>query len=103
MKVIWTHLAKITYIEILENLQKRWTQKEVKEFNILTNAFILKIQDKNITHPYANKKLSIRKGKIHKNVSLYYKEDLKNQVIYLITFFNNRMDPTTLKKLLRGN
>ena len=73
MKVIWTHIAKITYIEIIENLQKRWTQKEVKGFNNLTNDFILNIQDKNIPHPIINKKLNIRKGKIHENVSLYYK------------------------------
>ena len=54
-----------------------------------------------VVHPFANEKLGIRKGKIHKNVSLFYKEDKENNKIYLITFFNNRMNPEALRKLLK--
>ncbi len=100
MEIVWSKLAKITYIEVLENLKKRWTKKEMKNFKDLTNELLEKIKNKHVTHLYANEKLNIRKGVIHKNVSLFYKEDRKNHKIYLITFFNNRMDPETIKTLL---
>lgn len=100
MEIIWTRLAKITYIEIIENLIQRWTKKEVKNFNDLTNQILKKIQENKIEYPIINQNQEVRKVIIHKNVSLFYKKDMTNQKIYLITFFNNRMNPETLKKLL---
>jgi hypothetical protein len=99
MEIIWTKLANITYLEILHNLNQRWTKKEMKDFKILTNNLLDKVKNKEVTHLFANKKLGIRKGVVHKNVSLFYKE-IDNK-IYLITFFNNRMNPNTLKDLLK--
>lgn len=101
MEIVWTKLAKITYKEILENLKRRWTKKELKNFKSYTEQTIDKIKSQQIIWSYANEKLEIRKVKIHKTVSLFYKEDDVNQKIYMITFFNNRMNPKTLKKLLR--
>lgn len=99
MEIIWTKLANITYLEVLHNLNQRWTKKELKSFNILTNNLLDKIKNKEVTHLFVNEKLGIQKGVVHKNVSLYYKEI--NNKIYLITFFNNRMNPNTLKELLK--
>jgi len=99
MEIIWTKLANITYLEILHNLNQRWTKKEMKDFKILTNNLLDKVKNKEVTHLFANEKLGIRKGVVHKNVSLFYKE-IDNK-IYLITFFNNRMNPNTLKDLLK--
>ena|SRR5690606_15619695 len=101
MEIVWTRLANITYKEVFENLEWRWTKKEMRNFRDLTNELLEKVKNEQIFHPFANEKLGIRKGKIHKNVSLFYKEDRKNNKIYLITFFNNRMNPKTLKKLLK--
>ncbi len=101
MEIVWTRLANITYKEIFENLEWRWTKKEMKNFKDLTNNLLEKIRKEQIVHPFANQKLGVRKGVIHKNVSLFYKEDRKNNKIYLITFFNNRMNPEALKNLLK--
>jgi hypothetical protein len=73
----------------------------MKNFRDLTNELLEKVKNEQIVHLYANEKLGVRKGVIHKNVSLFYREDRKNNKIYLITFFNNRMNPKTLNKLLR--
>ncbi|MGH1385064.1 hypothetical protein [Kordia sp.] len=100
MEIIWTKLAKITYIEILENLTKRWTKNELVSFNNLTNELLEKIQNNKIVYPYVNHSLRIHKVIIHKNVSLFYKKDADANKIYLITFFNNRMNPEKLKELL---
>lgn len=100
MEIVWTKLAIVTYKEVFENLEWRWTKKEMKNFNDLTNSLLEKVKNKKVVHPFANKKLGVRKGIVHKNVSLFYKEDRKNNKIYLITFFNNRMNPKILKELL---
>ena len=78
MEIVLTKLAKITYIEVLENLKKRWTKKELKNFKDLTNAFLEKVNNEQVVHLYANEKLGVRKGVIRKNVSLFYREDRKN-------------------------
>ena len=75
MEVIWAKLATITYREILENLKEQWTKKEMISFKNLTNDLLVKIKKKQISCQIVNKKLSIRKGIVHKNVSLFYKED----------------------------
>jgi hypothetical protein len=85
----------------MENLKLNWTKKEMTSFKNLTNDLLGKIQSEQIVCPYANKKLGIKKGVVHKNVSLFYKEDRVNEKIYLVTFFNNRVNPKTLNKLLR--
>lgn len=100
MEIIWTRLANTTYKEVFENLERRWTKKEMRNFRDLTNNLLEKVKNKQVIYPFANKKLGIRKGNVHKNVSLFYKEDIKNNKIYLITFFNNRMNPKSLNKLL---
>ncbi|GLB48413.1 type II toxin-antitoxin system RelE/ParE family toxin [Neptunitalea lumnitzerae] len=100
MEVIWTRLALITYKEIFENLELRWTKKEMITFRDLTHKSIEKIKNHQVIHPFANEKLGIRKAKIHKNVTLFYTTNTESNKIYIITFFNNRMNPKTLKKLL---
>ena len=101
MEIIWTKLAKITFIEVLENLKVRWTKKELENFKNLTNNLLEKVKNKQVVHLHVNEKLGIRKASVHKNVSLYYKEDRKSNKIYLIIFFNNRMNPNELNKLLK--
>ncbi len=100
MEIVWTRLANITYKEVFENLEFRWTKKEMINFRDLTNELLEKIKAEKVKYPLINKKLGIRKAKVHKNVSLFYKEDKKTNKIYIVTFFNNRMNPDILKKLL---
>ncbi|MGC1633348.1 MAG: hypothetical protein WA749_14660 [Gelidibacter sp.] len=102
MEIVWTKFAKITYFEILENLEVRWTFKEVKEFHDLTNAVLNKIKLNQVDFPAINVELNIKKAIIHKSISLYFKMESHSERVYLIVFFNNRMNPKTLRKLLRN-
>ncbi len=98
MKIVWTEIARITYLEIIENLQKYWTENEIQNFHRLTEENISQITSGKILHPLIYPK--IRRVIIHPNVTLFYKMDKKQDCMYLITFFNNRMDPKLMKKLL---
>jgi hypothetical protein len=101
MEIIWTRLAYITYKEVFENLDRRWTKKEMRDFRDLTHDLLEKVKNMQVIHPFVNEPLGIRKAIVHSNVSLFYKDDKLNNKVYLVTFFNNRMDPKTLKKLLK--
>jgi hypothetical protein len=99
MEIIWTKIARITYFEILENLEKYWTTKEIQNFHRLTqNKNLYQISSGKTLHNFVYS--NIRRVIIHPNVALYYKIDEKENRVYLITFFNNRMNPKLLKKLL---
>ncbi|HET8754148.1 MAG TPA: hypothetical protein VFM59_07275 [Salinimicrobium sp.] len=100
MEIVFTRIAKLTYKDILENLKERWTIKEVRHFIILTEEFLKNIESGQIESPVINKSLNIQKGFVHKNVSLFYIRNQEEQKIYLLTFFDNRMNPETLDRLL---
>ena len=65
MEIIWTKLAKITYVEVLDYLKVTWTFKEMKDFYDLTNEVLLKIKQNEIEFPYANRELKVKKIIIH--------------------------------------
>src|SRR5690606_33192628 len=97
MEIIWTNIARITYLEILENLQKIWTLKEIQAFHQLTQRNLSLISSGKIFNPSIHANSEIRRVVIHRNVTLYYKVVKSKNCIYLITFFNNRMNPAILK------
>ena len=47
--------------------------------------------------PVSAKQNMVRKAIIDKNNSLFYKVDIYNNKIYLLTFFDNRQNPGNLK------
>ena len=101
MKIVWTKLALATYKEILENLDFRWSKKEIESFVKLTNEILSSINEDRIVHQCINTKLGVRKSIVHKNVSMFYNIDESGNTLYIITFFNNRMNPKVLMKLLK--
>ena len=98
MEIVWTRIARITYFEILENLQEYWTEQEIQNFHRLTEENLFQLTSGKILHPLIFPE--IRKVIIHPNISLFYKIDKKGDCLDLITFFNNRMNPKLIKKLL---
>jgi hypothetical protein len=54
MEIVWTKLAKITYVEVLESLKKRWTKKELKNFKDLTNALLEKVMKEQVVHLWSS-------------------------------------------------
>lgn len=95
--VLWSNKAKLSYIEVIEYLDYKWTQKEIHHFISKTDEVINKI----ITNPYLFKKYKndalIRQAIIHETVSLIYQIAEDQKTIYLITFWGNRQNPAKLK------
>ncbi len=95
--VLWSDKAKLTYIEIIEYLDYKWTQKEIHYFISRTEEIINTI----ITNPYLFKQYKsdafIRQAIVHETVSLIYQIAEDQKTIYLITFWGNRQNPDKLK------
>lgn len=93
MKVNWTPEAVETFEQIIENINVYWTQKEINTFIEQTDKVIEHIQQNPYLYKSTQKNKQVRKGFVNHLVSMFYKVNLKNKQIEIITFWNNRQDP----------
>nr|NQU88883.1 type II toxin-antitoxin system RelE/ParE family toxin [Bacteroidota bacterium] len=96
MNVFWTPTARLTYLEILEYLERDWTFNEIKNFILEVDDVIEKISRNPYMFPPSRKEKSIRKGFVTSHNSLYYRINEDTKDIELLTFWDNRQDPKKL-------
>ncbi len=90
LPIKWSKEAKTTYEGVLSYLKENWSDKEVKKFVKKTESILLVIAHQ----PYMFKSSEhkrIRKALVGKQNSLFYL--IRESEIYLIAFWDNRMDP----------
>lgn len=90
MKVIWTNSALSSFSEIIDFLEITWGVKYIQEFYLLTEKTITQIQENPFQFKASKKHPLIRKGFIHKNVSMFYRVSEKLNQIELLYFHDNR-------------
>ena len=95
MEVIWSSKARMTYFGILDYLEKNWAKKEIVQFIQKTEIVVRAIKRNPEIFPRSLKQTEIRKAIVDKNNSIFYQIDEKK--IYLLTFFDNRQNPDSLK------
>jgi plasmid stabilization system protein ParE len=97
MEVIWSAKAKITYFNVLDYLDKNWTKKEILQFNLRIELVLNAIKRNPGIFPVSAKHKEIRRAVVDKNNSFFYQVDNYNKKIYLLTFFDNRQNPESLR------
>lgn len=97
MKISWTPNARLTYFKILEYLSEKWTIKEVESFIYKTEQTIALIAENPYMFKASKKKKTVRKGYITELNSIYYRVKPKKKEIELITFWDNRQNPSKIK------
>ncbi len=85
----WTEEAGDTYLETISFILKKWTIKEVEQFEALTHALLDKLRYNQKLCPEI-KKFKLRKCLISSQTSLVYR--VKSKSIELIAFVDNRSD-----------
>ncbi|QLE00667.1 hypothetical protein HX109_03470 [Galbibacter sp. BG1] len=98
MTIVWTPLAKISYYENLEYLEKSWTPKTILKFIESVEKTMLQVQENPTLFPKWSLNGNYQKGHINKHISFFYSIIIKNIVVHL--FWNNLQNPKSLKKLL---
>lgn len=96
MEIIWSAKARITFLGVLDYLEKNWSKTEIIQFYNKTEAIIQAIQKNPEIFACSSKHKHIRRGIIDKNNSVFYQVDKKNKKTYLLTFFDNRQNPESL-------
>ena len=100
MKVFISELAEKRLEKLVVYLLKEWGHKVKSEFLIKLDRKISQIS----LHPESSPKSAELGGfyrcRVSKQTSFYYRVDFKKEEIEIITFFDVRQDPDSLKKLL---
>jgi plasmid stabilization system protein ParE len=93
LKIIWTNSALSSFSEIIDFLEITWGEKYIQEFYFLTEKTISQIQENPFQFKASKKHPDIRKGFIHKHVSLFNKVSESLHYIELLYFHDNRRKP----------
>jgi len=91
--VIWSPTATLSYYQILEYLNEKWTIKEAEAFINRTEEVVNHISNNPLLYPYS-KESDMHKCVLVKQVSLFYR--VKTASVELLVFWDNRQHPAKL-------
>ena len=95
-QIIWSDEAIANLENILEYLERRWTEREIQKFKSLLSKQLDIISQKPELFPKSSIKPELRRAVLSKQTSIYYLiSDRQVQLIYL---FDNRMNPERIQK-----
>lgn len=72
MKVSWNPKARRTYIEIIEHLEKAWTEREIQNFIKEVDNLLEQSKQNPEMFEESRKKKNVRKGLLTKQTTLFY-------------------------------
>jgi plasmid stabilization system protein ParE len=98
MQVIFSKRAKIRLENLLDYLEKEWSEKTKDDFIKKLDRSINQIKRLPTSCPESAKILGLFKCVVTKQTTLYYR--IKDQTIQVITLFDVRQNPNKLFKEL---
>jgi plasmid stabilization system protein ParE len=93
--LIWSPDARKDYFDILEYLESSWSKREVTRFINRTEQIFRLLIDNPFLFVASGKTPHIHRCVITRQISLFYR--IRKNDIELLRFWDNRMDPKTLK------
>mgnify|MGYP006293663035 CR=1 FL=1 len=99
-KLIWSDEALQNLKAIIEYLERRWTEREIRKFAKLLDKQLNLIQSNPLLFPESDKSKGLRKSVLSKQTTIYYR--INNDGIRIITLFDNRQQPGKLKEYRSG-
>jgi len=101
MQVVWGKNARLTYLDELDYIFKKWNYKEVKNFVNLVTDFIKNLES-GVIQGKISFKQNLRSFVISKQTTVYFDVNNKENRIEILLFWNNKKNPQKLKDLLRN-
>lgn len=99
MKVIYSKIALKSLQEIIEFLENKWTDKEIRNLNNDLKNLINSLNDRIISYPKINSKDNLRFALIgKKQVKVFF--ELKDDCVEILLFWANKKNPENVKHLL---
>jgi len=93
-KVVWSSEAVENLEKIIAYLEEKWSEKEIKKFIKKLEKQISVIKKQPLSFP-KSQLIEARKSVLSKQTIIYYK--VFEDVIYIVTIFDNRQNPEKLK------
>jgi plasmid stabilization system protein ParE len=94
-KLIWSDEALNNLKDIIDYLENRWTQREIRKFAQLLDKQLNRIKDNPFTYTETNRSNGLRKSVLSKQTTIYYR--IYESEIRIVTLFDNRQNPCKLK------
>ena len=95
-KLIWSDEALENLKGVIEYLEVSWTTREIKKFARLLDKNLNLIKENPQSFPKSGHSEYFRRAVISKQVSVFYQ--IQNQVVHIISVYDNRQNPSRLKK-----
>jgi len=95
--IVWSRRAKETYFIVLDYLSENWSKKEVLQFMNRTEVVMHALQRNPRLYLASSYNHNIRKAFVDKNNSFFYSIDSYRKRLIILTFYDNRQDPSKLK------
>ena len=96
MKISWTPKARRTYFEVIDHLEKDWTEREIRNFINEVDHLLEQIKQNPEMFEESRKKKNVRKGLVTKQNTLYYQVRPRKKELQLLLFWDNRQNPGKL-------
>ena len=93
----WTFEAEQNLNSIFDYLEEVWTEREISNFakKLESNLQIISLYP--TLFPYCNKEKSVRRCVMSSQTTIYYRDIQIDKKIVIITLFDNRSNPKSLK------
>ena len=93
-KLIWSDEALNNLKGIVDQLENRWTKREIKKFALLLEKQLKSIEENPFLFAESNKSNGLRKSVLSGQTTIYYR--IIDYEIRIITLFDNRQNPNRL-------
>lgn len=99
MKVIYSKIALISLQEIIEFLENKWTDKEIRNLNHDLENLIKSLDESIISYPKINAEDNLRFALIgKKQVKVIF--EIHSDSVEILLFWASKKNPENLKRLL---
>lgn len=97
VEVKWSEESKKTFDDNIAYLLKEWSEKEVRSFVQQTEYVLSRLQEHPESYNPSLKHKLVRRARLNKYITLYYRYYSSRKEIILLSFWNTRQDPRRLK------
>ncbi len=94
-RIHWSDTAANDLQRIIEYLQFKWTDKEIRNFVRKLDSRLELISINPRLFPKTNKRKNVRRSVLTKHTVIYY--ETSTDTIKIVTLFDSRRDPKKLK------
>jgi plasmid stabilization system protein ParE len=94
-KIVWTDEALKNLADIIDYLEHRWTEKEIRKFASLLDRQLTLIQSNPELFPASPISSRLRKAVLTRQTTIYYRID--KDEIRMVSLYDNRQNPKRLR------